>query len=106
LTLIKYCFTFGSYSYEKVIILFYTKQYLLSMTQEELSKLKSKLPSKYLVTLQKRLNQKRIRKYSLSAISQVLSGTYNNYEIIDAAIKLAEEYKEELRLRAEKIQSL
>jgi hypothetical protein len=71
------------------------------MKTRELDKLKSKLPKKYRDILWKRLN-----KYSVSSINAVLRGDYDNIEIIDAAIQLAEEHQAELRGRSEKISSL
>lgn len=101
MTLIKAIFTFVSYTCQKVIILIFKNQYLNFMTTKDLDKLKSKLPKKYRIILWRRLN-----KYSLSAISSVLRGDYNNNEIIDAAIQLAEEHQNELTQYSEKIKSL
>lgn len=71
------------------------------MKTRELDKLKSKLPKKYRDTLWQRLG-----KYSISSINAVLRGEYDNAEIIDAAIQLAEEHQAELKSRSEKINSL
>lgn len=71
------------------------------MTSRDLVKLKSKLPKKYRIILYSRLN-----KYSLSAISSVLRGDYNNNEILDAAIQLAKEYQNELEQYSKKIELL
>lgn len=71
------------------------------MKSRELDKLREKLPRKARLILWKRLN-----KYSLSAINQVLTGVYNNQEILDAAIQLAEEHQNDLKSRSEKISSL
>lgn len=73
----------------------------MTMKTKELEKLKSKLPKKYRETLWQRLN-----KYSISSINAVLRGDYNNIEIIDAAIQLAEEHQNALKSRSEKINSL
>lgn len=71
------------------------------MTTRELDKLKSKLPKRYRMILWKRLNR-----YSLSAISSVLRGDYNNNEILSAAVQLAEEHQSELLECAKKIEEL
>ncbi len=71
------------------------------MKTRELDKLKGKLPKKYRDILWKRLN-----KYSISSINAVLRGDFDNVEIIDAAIQLAEEHQNELKARSEKINSL
>lgn len=71
------------------------------MTTRELDKLKDKLPRGYRVTLWKRLNI-----YSLSTIDKVLRGDFNNKEIIDAAIQLAEEYQADLKSQSEKLSNL
>jgi hypothetical protein len=71
------------------------------MKTRELDKLRKKLPKRFRIILWKRLN-----KYSLSAINQVLTGVYDNTEIIDAAILLAEEHQNDLKSRSEKINSL
>jgi DNA replication protein DnaD len=71
------------------------------MTTRELEKLKKKLPPKYLQELCRRLS-----KHSISAIRAVLRGDYNNFEIVDAAIALAEEHQSCLRARSEKISQL
>jgi hypothetical protein len=73
----------------------------MTMKTRELDKLKSKLPKKYRETLWQRLN-----KYSISSINAVLRGDFENTEIIDAAILLAEEHQNELKSRVEKINSL
>jgi hypothetical protein len=59
------------------------------------------MPRGWAVELWKRLNR-----YSLASIRAVLRGDFNNDEIIDAAIALAEEYQNELTARKEKINSL
>ena len=71
------------------------------MKTRELDKLKSKLPKKYREILWQKLN-----KYSISSINAVLRGDYDNAEIIDAAILLAEEHQNDLKIRSEKINSL
>ncbi|HNX37507.1 MAG TPA: hypothetical protein PKI15_04035 [Candidatus Cloacimonadota bacterium] len=71
------------------------------MTTGELEKLRSKLPKRYRMILWQRLNR-----YSLSAISSVLRGDYNNTEIIDAAIQLAEEHQNEISMHSRKIENL
>jgi hypothetical protein len=71
------------------------------MKTKELDKLKKKLPKKWRLLLWTRLN-----KYSISTINQVLRGDFNNTEIIDAAIQLAEEHQTELKSRSEKISGL
>lgn len=71
------------------------------MTTKELDKLKNKLPRGYRTILWKRLD-----KYSISTIDSVLRGDFNNSIILDAAIQLAEEHQNELKIRSEKINSL
>jgi hypothetical protein len=71
------------------------------MKTKELDKLKDKLPKNYVDTLWKRLNR-----YSTSTIRAVLRGDFNNTEILDASIRLAEEHQNELKSRSEKISSL
>ncbi len=71
------------------------------MKTRELEKLRKKLPRKWRTELWRRLNR-----YSLSAINQVMRGDYNNDEIIDAAIELAEEHQAALKSRKEKLESL
>lgn len=71
------------------------------MNSRDLDKLKSKLPKRYRMILWKRLNR-----YSLSAISSVLRGDYNNNEILSAAVQLAEEHQNELMECAKKIEEL
>jgi DNA replication protein DnaD len=71
------------------------------MRTKELEKLKSKLPRKWRTELWRRLG-----KYSISAINQVMRGDYNNDEIIDAALGLAEEHQATLKARKEKLSSL
>jgi hypothetical protein len=71
------------------------------MTTRELDKLKSKLPKRYRMILWKRLNR-----YSLRTIGAVLKGEFDNKEILDAAIFLAEEHQNDLRSQKDKISSL
>jgi hypothetical protein len=71
------------------------------MTIKELKKLKRKLPRGWREELRNRLPN-----HSASAIHHVMHGSYNNDEIIDCAIKLAEEYKASLLAREERLKSL
>ena len=96
----KYVCIFVLVKHEKYTILKNTKQYLLSMTTRELDKLKSKMPRKYRMELWKRTN------CSIAAIDAVLRGDYKNDIIIEAAIILAEEHQNKIRMLSEKIDSL
>ena len=71
------------------------------MTNRDLEKLKAKLPRGYRIMLWKKLGN-----VSLSAISAVMRGDYNNERIIDAAIELAREYQNGIKERKETINSL
>jgi hypothetical protein len=71
------------------------------LTNNDLERLKEKLPPKYLMELTRRLSN-----HSISAIRSVLRGDYFNNEIIDAAIELAEEHQNGIKARKEKISNL
>lgn len=71
------------------------------MTTRELEKLRKKMPSGWNTLLWKRLNN-----HSFSAIYRVLNGDYNNDEIIDAALELAEEHQAHIKARKDKLDSL
>jgi hypothetical protein len=73
----------------------------MKLKTRELEKLRSKLPPHSYEILWKRLN-----KPSIPTIKAVLRGNFNNDQIIDAAIQLAQEYQNELKERQEKISSL
>lgn len=72
------------------------------MTIRELNKVVKKMPRGWREQLHKRLNGK----HSVSAIHHVMRGAYNNDEIIDSAIELAEEYQASLKSRSERLKSL
>lgn len=71
------------------------------MNSKELAKLKKKLPRGWREEMKKRLPE-----HSKSAIHQVMHGSYNNDEIIDCAIQLAQEYQASIKARKEKLSSL
>nr|WP_321409290.1 hypothetical protein [uncultured Carboxylicivirga sp.] len=70
------------------------------MTKQALKKLKSKLPRNYRGILAKRTGK------SESAVYQALIGTINSPEIIDEAIRLAEEQVHKNNDMLKKIESL
>jgi hypothetical protein len=69
------------------------------MEKEILKKLRKSLPVGYARILKERMNNK----FSLSMIIRVINGERNNLSILNAAIELAEEYKNEQLERKEKI---
>ena len=70
------------------------------MTQNELIKLKEKLPPKGMKTIAERTG------YAYETVRLVLSGFRKNEKIIDAAIELAAEFKEKEKQRIAKINAL
>jgi hypothetical protein len=77
------------------------------MKSKELDKLKSRLPNNWRITLWKRLNDRKDgNKFSLSAIYRVMRGDYENFEIINAALELAEEVQRERDIQKQRISEL
>ena len=70
------------------------------MTKENLEKLKKRLPAKWAKLLSLKTG------FAKVSIIKVMSGEYDNDNIIDAAIELAEENKKKLILRQTKIDML
>jgi hypothetical protein len=80
----------------------YITQYLFSMNIRELKKLKKRMPRGW----QKKLYERFGGKHSKPAIEAVMNGRYNNDEIIDGAIELAEKHQASLKAKIERIKSL
>jgi hypothetical protein len=72
------------------------------MIIKDLKKLKKRMPRGW----QSKLYESLGRRASKSAIEAVMNGRYNNDEIIDCAIALAQEYQASLKSRKEKLSSL
>ncbi len=93
-------------TYRKISEKYHIKQInsipFLYMTLKELRKLKKRMPRGWRAEMLKRLNDR----HSKSAIDAVMRGDYNNDEIIDTAIQLAEENKAKVIARKEKLSSL
>ena len=70
------------------------------MTQEQLSKLRKNLPSRYILILTKRTN------FSQSTIYKVLHGERENHEVMTAAINLASEHQTKLENQKKEIEQL
>lgn len=70
------------------------------MAPEELEKLKNSLPGNHLAELSKRTG------FSQMYVWQVLNGSRNNNEIVDAAIALAKEEKRRCSKRQKEIANL
>ena len=68
-----------------------------AMTQEDLQKLRDRLPSKSVKLIQ---NELKDQSFSPSYISRVLSGIVFNEKIITAAIRVAENHEAELEALA------
>ncbi len=70
------------------------------MTQQDIQKLKEKLPPKAYRNIAERTG------YSYETVRSVFRGIRNNEKIIDAAIELAIEYNKTEKKRSQKISSL